>query len=175
MAKLTPTIIAALAVVILIAFFLPWVSVESEQIVGTFTKILTGEKKDIGQTMSAFQIPILANSEEAKLMVTIIQIFNPGIENADKKSFLIWGIVVLAGIMAALSFKLGANSWVNLGIAIVGILIFLVAVFKISGTDLDKLVMVVKVREGAWLTLYSYLGIGVLSLTRFLTQIRKKA
>ncbi|MFH1655064.1 MAG: hypothetical protein ABH954_00425 [Candidatus Omnitrophota bacterium] len=174
MDKIFPVIITLLAVVILIAFFLPWLSIGSQRL-DVFTKILTGKEGQTMDKVSAFQIPILANSEEAKLMITIIQIFNPGIENADKKSFLVWGIVVLAGIIAALSFFLGKNHWFNLVIAILGIAIFVVTIVKINTTNLDKLILLVKVREGLWLTIYSYLAIGLLSLMRSIQLIRRKA
>lgn len=172
MQKIYPVITALLAVVIVIGFFLPWISVESPQM-GAVTKILTGKQQFVDK-ISAFRIPILANSNEGKLVISIIQIFNPGIENADKKSFLIWGIIVLAGAIVALSFFLGKNPWVNLAIGILGVAIFAVAFFKISTTSLDKIVLQVKIREGLWMTLYAYLLIGGLSLVRFIQQIKQK-
>jgi hypothetical protein len=52
-----------LAAVIVISFFLPWVSVES-QAVGEFSKILTGKKQAVVANISGFQVPILANGPD---------------------------------------------------------------------------------------------------------------
>jgi len=79
-------VLLVLVVVIVISFFLPWVSIESKA-VGSVTKLLTGKKQATINSISGFKVPILANSEESRFMITIIKIFQPDIENADKKKF----------------------------------------------------------------------------------------
>jgi len=56
------SLILILAAVIVVGFFLPWVSVESQQ-VGTFTKLLTGKRQVSVDLISGVEIPILANSD----------------------------------------------------------------------------------------------------------------
>lgn len=79
MKKIYPIAMPLLALVVILGFFLPWVSVESEQI-GAVTKILTGKSQKLIDSVSAFQVPILANSSESRFMISVIKIFNPGIE-----------------------------------------------------------------------------------------------
>ena len=172
MSKIYPTIIIALAVIIFISFFLPWVGVESPQM-GSVSKLLTGKRQALVDNVSGFKVPILANSDESRFMITVIQIFNPGIQDADKKSFLIWVVPLLGVVIAVLVNILGKNKFVNLAIAILGIAIFAVAVFKISTTNLDKLVLKVNIGIGLWLILYGYLAMGVLAGLRFVQQLKK--
>ncbi len=160
MENVTWFFIAALTIIICISFFLPWVSVQSEQ-VGVFSKILTGKNQATIDNISGFRIPILANSQDARLMMSIIKIFNPKIENADKKSFAVWGIPILAFIICLASYYFGKNKSVNIVFGALGIGIFFVALLKIKTTDLNKLILNVKINSGLWLILYSYLGIGI--------------
>ncbi len=165
---------AVLAVVIVVAFFLPWVSVSSPA-AGKITKFLGGNEKVALASISGFQVPVLANGPDSRLMITIIQLFNPGVKDADKKSYLIWVIPALGVLMAGLFGFLGKNKWLNLVFAIVGILIFSVAAYKINTTDLNKIVLKVHISSGLWLVLYAYLAMGLLCLAHFFGIIRKKA
>lgn len=70
--------------------------------------------------------------------------------------------------MLFLTKMLKDNKWVGLAIGIVGIAIFAFATFKITTTDLDKLVLKVNIGYGLWLTLVGYLGIGILQVAEFL-------
>lgn len=153
-------ICAVLAAVIFISFFLPWVHAES-QMIGSVTKVLTGKRQAEITNISGFNVPILANGPDARLIISIIQIFNPGVTDADKKSWLIWGVPLLAVAIFAAGIRLDQNKWYNLAIAIIGILVFLVGVYKIKTTDLDKLVLNARIGIGLWLTLYGYLGLGL--------------
>lgn len=164
--KLYPLLMIVLAIVIFISFFLPWVGVESAP-VGTVSKLLTGKQQAVINDISGYMVPVLANSSESRLMITIIQLFNPGIKNADKKSYLIWAIPILSVIIAGAVLVLGKNKWVNLAIAILGIAIFSVAAYKITTTNLDKLVLQVRIGYGLWLILYGYLAMGILAAIVF--------
>ena len=160
------TIMAVLVLIIVVSFFLPWVSVESEAVAGV-TKLLTGKAQAKIDSISGFKVPILANSEESRFMISIIKIFQPDIKDADKKSFLIWSIPLLAIIMFGLTNALRNNKWVRLAIGVVGIAIFALATFKIVTTDLDKLILKINISHGLWLILVGYLGIGLLQVTEF--------
>jgi len=174
MAKLNNLAILICALIIIVAFFLPWVKVESEA-VGTFSKILTGKQQQLISNISAFQVPIMANDQDARLMISIIKIFNPKVENADKKSYLIWSIPILAALMLLVSFLYGKNKWVNLILGVISCLIFFVAVYKIKTTNMDKLVLKVTTAPGLWLALWGYLGIGIAGLVAFIKGSLKKS
>ena len=164
--KIRKTIMAVLVLIIFVSFFLPWVSVESEAI-GGVTKLLTGKKQATIDSISGFKVPILANSEESRFMISVIKIFQPDIKNADKKSFLIWGVPLLAVVMFGLTNALKDNKWVRLAIGVIGIAIFAFATFKIMTTDLDKIILKVNIGYGLWLILVGYLGIGILQVIEF--------
>ena len=156
-----------LVIVIFVSFFLPWVSVESKAL-GNVAKILTGKDQKASYGISGFNVPVLANSDQSKIMITIIKIFEPNITNADKKSYLIWIIPLLAVAMYLVSNSSKANKWTYLTFGTLGILIFVGAVFKIVTTDLDKVVLKVNIGYGLWLILFGYLGIGILQIKEFL-------
>jgi len=160
-------IMIGLVVVIFISFFLPWVSVES-QAMGAVTKLLKGKEQAKLQSISGFQVPVLANSDQSKLMISIIKLFQPGITNADKKSYLIWGVPLLAVIMLFLNKTLKNNKWVFLACGIIGVAIFTVGTFKIVTTDLDKLVIKANIGIGLWLILVGYLGIGIIQTLEYM-------
>jgi len=161
------SVMAVLVLMIFVSFFLPWVSVESEAI-GGVTKLLTGKKQASIDSISGFKVPVLANSEESRFMISVIKIFQPNIKDADKKSFLIWIVPILAVVMFGITNALKGNKWVRLAIGIVGIVIFVFATYKIMTTDLNKLVLNIKIGYGLWLTLVGYLGIGVLQTVEFI-------
>jgi hypothetical protein len=80
---------------------------------------------------------------------------------------LIWGVPIFAIAILLLSLLIGDNRWFNLAVAVIGILIFLAGVYKIKTTDLNKLVLNAKIGMGVWLTLCSYLGLGVVGAANF--------
>jgi hypothetical protein len=164
--KKKDVICAVLAAVVFIAFFLPWVSVGSEM-VGTVAKVLTGKHQAEIAAISGFAVPGMANGPDARLMISVIQIFNPGVTNADKKSWLIWGVPLFAIAIFVLGLYWGENKWFNLAVAVIGVLIFLAGVYKITTTDLNKLVLNAKIGIGVWLTLCGYLGLGVVAAVGF--------
>ena len=175
MQKITLLVIILLAIVIFVSFFMPWVSLESKVIMGVLTKTLMVERQAKLMSISGYDVPVMANGEDAKLMISIIKLFNPNVTGADKKSYLIWGIPILALAIAVANLFLGKNKWFSLGVGIFGLAIFAVAVFKIKTTDLDKLVMSASIGSGLWITLWGYLGIGLCALANAVPAFLKKS
>lgn len=157
-----------LVVVICVSFFLPWVTVGGGSSVGKLSKLISGKEKNIKQSISGFQVPVMANSEESRTIITIIKIFQPKITHADTKSYLIWIVPLLAVAMLFVTKAVPSNKWVRLAFAAIGILIFAGATFKILTTNMDKVVLKVSIGYGLWLILLGYLGIGIIQLTEFL-------
>jgi len=157
---------------IILGFFLPWVNVGSKQ-VGYISKILTGKQQQTIDSISGFKIPILANSTESRLLISVVKIFNPEIDNVEKKSFLVWLIPISGLAILALSLFLGNNKWVNLSLGIIGTLIFFGVVYKLKTTDLDKIVLQVKISTGLWFILWAYLGVGLISIAKFIKLLKK--
>ena len=165
--------VCAIVVLIFVSFFLPWVSVESPA-ASKVSEFLTGKKQGGFYSISGYQVPILANSKESKLMISIIKLFNPGIKDADKKSWLIWAVPGLAVAMLILLFIWGRNKWLELAIGIMGVAIFGVAVFQILTTNLDKLILKVSIVYGLWALLIGYLLLGCVCLVNFAGLVKKK-
>lgn len=164
-----------LAVLICVAFFLPWVSVES-QLTGRISQVLTGKSQAALVSLSGFDIPVLANSSDARLVVSIIKVFNPNVTNIDKKSWLVWVVPVLAIIIFLIGLFMMQNRWFNLTLAVIGIAIFSAGLYQIAAADLDKVVLNAKIETGVWLFLWSYLGLGLLGAVNFIRRlVYKKA
>lgn len=161
------------AILIFIAFFLPWIHVESK-VVGGITKVLTGKSQTEISKISGFTIPILANSQDARFAISVIKIFNPKVANVDKKIWLIWAVPLFAVIVFLLSLFLGKSRLFNLLIFLIGVMIFVVGSYKIKTTDLDKLVLNARIGPGLWLTLWGYLGLGLMGLKNLLRLLVKK-
>ena len=178
-----------MAVAAVIAFFLPWVRLETTQATNIFSQglalasvgagpvgfisgLFSGGKHGLGQNISAYQVPILANSNESTLIISLMQIFMPNVRDADKKSYFLWAIPLLAVVIAAAGFFLGGNKWFNLAVGMIGIVIFSVVTYKVKSVDLDKMVMKVSTGPGLWLTLWAYFGMGIVSVIAFLTQLK---
>jgi len=162
-----------LVAIIIVSFFLPWISVESKQ-VGVFSKLLTGKSQASIDSISGFRIPVLANGKDARLMLSIIKIFNPKLENADKKSFAVWIIPILALFIFLAGIYMGKYRFINLVFGLIGCSIFFTALYKIKTTDLDKLILNVSIGPGLWFILYSYLAIGILGFVSFSGVSEKK-
>ena len=165
--------ISVLCIVVIVSLFLPWVNASSKQ-VGLITKALTGKRQEGVARITGVQIPIMANREEARLIASIAQVFSPGIQNVDKKSFLVLSIPLLALAFMILNIAYGKKRWTNILFCAIGITIFASALFKIITTDLDKIVLQIKIGIGMWLILYSYLAIGVIGALRLAGLIKKK-
>jgi len=147
--------------IIVLGFFLSWVNVESKQ-VGIVSELITGKHQEVIDSISGFDIPVMANSDETRLIISVLKIFQIDTKNIDKKSLLVFVVPLLAIAILFLNLSLKNKKILTLVIAIVATLIFLVATYKIKTTDLDKVVLQVKIGLGLWLILYSYLGIGLL-------------
>ena len=165
-------LIVLLAGAVIAAFFLPWIKVESKPL-GIVTELLTGKYQATVETISGFKIPILANSEESRVIDNIARILKPDIQEVDKKSYLVWLVPILALIILVMALRYGTNELLNLLFAVVGCAIFAYSLHKLQTTDLDKLLFQVKLGSGGWLTLLAYLGIGILGFARFITLAEK--
>ncbi|MBU2541219.1 MAG: hypothetical protein KJ593_04895 [Candidatus Omnitrophica bacterium] len=173
MKSLYSLLIFLLAVVVSVAFFLPWLNVESKPL-GSVSKILTGKSQGTLDNINAFRIPILANGAEARFMISVIKIFSPEMRNAPTKSFFVWILPLLAVLIFGASYFFPRSRLISLTIGIAGITVFTTGLYKISITDLDRLMLTVYIGHGLWLTLYAYLTMGLIGWVRF-TQLSIRA
>ena len=167
MEKAYKAIILILVAAIIIGFFLPWINVESKQM-GAFTKLLTGKGQQTLHYVSGLDIPVMANSDESRLIVSIAKIFNPDIQDVDKKSLLVLIVPLLAVIILLLALFQAKNLWISLIVGIVGCVIFAFTFYKIKVTDLEKAILQIRIGFGLWMILYAYLAIGLVSIINFI-------
>lgn len=165
--------ILVLTAIIVVGFFLPWINVESKQ-VGTITKILTGKRQATVEAISGFRMPLLANSEDARLIISVARTFYPDVTAIDKKSYLVWLFPIVALIILGIALNAENNKLINLIFGAIGIAVFVLAVYKISTTDLDRLVLQMKIGTGLWMSLWGYLGIGILGFVSFVASFFQK-
>ena len=171
--KVYKTVLTVCVVLIVISFFLPWVDVGSSQ-VGAVSELFTGKRQEKITSLSGVQIPVLANSDKSKLAITIIKIFNPRIKNADKKSWAVFLLPIIALLIYSSVYYFPKNKFFHLLWGIVGVAISLGIAFKVAITDLDKLVIQVKIGVGLWLIIGCYIIIGVMSFIQFGRQLKGK-
>lgn len=171
--KIINLVALVLLVLVVIGFFSPWVRVESEAI-GQITKVLVGEKQRTVDRISGFRIPQMANGPDARLIISIAQIFKPGIKDVDKKSYAVWLTIVLAAVLFALIVLSQKIKLLNLLALVLGVGAYAAALYKISHVNLNKMVMNIKIDTGLWLILYAYLLFGILGLVNFVVGRARK-
>lgn len=158
---------------IFILFFITWIGVDSgpaEKVSRIFVKNIEVPVTEI----SGFEIPVMANGKDAKLMIKIAKIFYPDIEGVDKKSWFVWVVPILAQVFLIVALLLGKNKWIALILGFISIAIFVFALYKISITDLDKTVLHIRIAGGLWLTLFCFFTMGLLSLIKSTEGFLKK-
>lgn len=176
MQKIFAGLIVLLTLLIIIAFFMPWVRIESQAVVGELSKLLTGKEEKISQSLSGFQVPAMANQQDARLAIAVMKIINPESQKVDQESYLIWLVPLLAVVILILSIILAQNQWVHLAGGAIGVLIFIIGLYKINSMHMDQTFLNVSIESGIWLTLWAYLGLGLVELINFLTLLlRRKA
>ena len=168
MKRTYPLIMVIIASIIFVSFFLPWVRIEPGQM-GMLKKFFAGKQISRLASVSAFQIPVMANSKDRRLIIKIIEGFNPDIKDADKKSFVLWAIPVVAITCAAASVFFTKGLWAHLVLGIIGFGVFCAGIFKILTADFSRFSVRVTIAEGAWIALSAYLAMGVVALIRFCT------
>lgn len=169
MNKTYPIIISVLVIVVVIAFFMPWIKVES-QALGFFSKLFGNKKEAQVESISGFRMPIIANSEESRTIIEIMKTYDPNVKEPSKKIYLVWLFPTLALMILLLSLAFPRNNWAHLACGIIAVLVFGFGLYKIKNADLNRLqFMTFSFGPGIWLTLWGYLAICVASLLRFAT------
>ncbi|MFA4984935.1 MAG: hypothetical protein WC559_06520 [Candidatus Omnitrophota bacterium] len=171
------------ALLVITAFFQPWVEIESFQggtiqigsiQIANIPKIEIGNQQLLNRSISGYDVPVLANGRDARLVISIVKIFKPDVRDIDKKSYLVWAIPALAAAIFLLSIVLSQNKLANIIIGLAGVMIFALAWYKLSSVSLDKVVIAVRFGHGIWMTLWGYLGMGLSSILNLFYLIIKK-
>ncbi len=180
---------------VLVGFFLPWAKVEArdpgffKQLSSGMRRSLSSEGKfhssartsgsgwnpftvaDVPTQVNGFQVPMLANKRQVKLVQSLIALFTKNQDNIGLKSFVVYLLPGLAGLCGALLAsgrmpRLGA-----LGIAAICAAIVMTGAWKLLTVNPKKSLMVVQICSGLWLSLLAYVGLAAAAFSTF----RRKA
>jgi len=151
---------------VIVSFFLPWVSVNTQPI-GKVATVLTPENGSSFTKISGFRIPIVANSCDSRLIVNIVKIFKPSMQDVEKKIWFVWFVPILAWLIFILTSRFSNSKLMGLICTVIGFGIFLFAFYKIETANLENVVLRIKIEQGFWFTIWAYLGIGILGFLRF--------
>jgi len=155
------------AAVPVICFFLPWASVELKP-VNFLNKLFNRHAKTEIVRISGFDIPCMANRESSKEVQSVVKVFVSDAENADKKSYLVWFVPIMAIILACLTRPAAKNTTLAICVGVAGVVIFLAATIKILVTRIDNMAMTVHISPAFWLTLLAYLALGILNIHQYM-------
>jgi hypothetical protein len=167
MRVLSVVLVFIFAFVVMVSFFMPWISIDTPA-KGMISKFVKLESRSSLMKISGYQVPILANRRDSRLMIGVIKLYNPGVNDADKKSWLIWVVPLLALFLALVHAGIKENRWFNLAVAVIGMLIYAAGVYKLKTVNMDKIVMNVNILSGVWMALFGYFGMGIICLVKFI-------
>lgn len=165
--KLLNFIIYIASFVIIICFFIPWLSVQPKG-----GKHLTSMWKNSNlekmKNIRGYEIPSLANREDSKIVMKILRLFIGKLENLDKKSRYIYTIPGIAIITILLGTFKKNYKLIALIYFIIGCGIYFMALYKINTTNLDLTLLKLNIEEGIKYTQYSFLTIGIVGFIRLI-------
>ena len=130
---------------------------------------------DVPTQVNGFQVPMLANKRQVKLVQALVALFTKNQDNIGLKSFAVYLLPGLAGLFGALLVSGRMSRPVALGIAVLCIVIVIVGTWKLLTVNPKKSLMVVQICSGLWLSLVAYAGLtfaGVVSTLPPATQDR---
>jgi len=149
--------------IILICFFLPWLRIRAAAAIAIKDIFRAGFSASALMTSRA-GIPQFANGPSSKVFVRVFGLFFESVENADKKSYLVWLVAILPVIVSAVSIRFKGN-WI--ASAVLGLLcaaVAMAATVKLAMTDLSGLVVRVQTCPALWITIAAYFLLGFVLL-----------
>lgn len=171
---------------VLIGFFLPWASAEFREpkLLG---KISSGMKRSLNQSagrqtrkarplpknrgtatiptrVSGFQVPILANRQNAQVAMSLIELFTKKQEHLGAKS---WAVYAIPGLALLAGWLLTAHGRRRPVMLLVGALCSALAAtgfWKVLTVD-TKSMFAIAIGPGIWITLWAYAGLAAVALS----------
>lgn len=163
-------IVAICAAIVVWFFFLPWIKVHSTT-VGAMKGIVGGEHSAAIITASGAGVPGIANGPLARTLIEILGKLFGSIENADKKSYLVWIVPALAVVFMALSLACRGWWFVSALLGLLCMAIAMGATCKLLMTNLDGLLFRVQICFSLWAILTVFGIMGVVHLTSIPVEI----
>ncbi|MBI4342805.1 MAG: hypothetical protein HY599_05510 [Candidatus Omnitrophica bacterium] len=128
------------------------------------TQTLTGELpslKDLPKQVSGIQIPQMANREDAKVAMALMELLMPASQHVGLKSYVVYLLPGLALLGAVLLTWLGDRPAVPIGVAAVSSAVAGVGCWKLLTTNTQALFVAITIGHGLWMSLWAHVGLAV--------------
>lgn len=168
-----------------VAFFLPWARIDIRQSglathgllgglakeIGTITvtvrrgaETITGAlptAADIPESVSGFQVPQLANQEETKAAMALLELFLGTRHHIGLKSYAVYFVPGLMWCCGILLLWGGGDRRVALSVAGVCAVLALVGFWKLLTITTETMFVAITIGPGVWLSLWAYVGLSI--------------
>ncbi len=162
MARLLTVLVSA---GIIACFFEPWIRIHSLQL--GFLKQVVGGSNSAGLlTFSGFSIPQAANGALSRTVLGILGTIFWSVRDADMKSYLVWLVPLIAGLMGVGVFRYPRSRMWCLFCGVLGLGVFGNGVYRVMQLDSQGFVFRVEICWAFWATLCGYLALGMLYFQR---------
>ncbi|MCM8779672.1 MAG: hypothetical protein NC914_00755 [Candidatus Omnitrophica bacterium] len=154
--NISQLIIILLCLAIVVAFFLPWVTIKDPH------------SKGEGFITRGFRISLIKHSPDVDFLFSAGEKLNLGRDYIQKNGKLVWVYPLLAMIILCLVYLWGRNKLALLLVAASSLAVFLISLYKVSAANLEQVNLRLEISYGLWVTLCAYLAVGIISaLTLF--------
>jgi len=169
--KYRNVLVALCAAVIVSCFFTPWIKVHMTP-AAAMKSLVGGNNSASMLTVTGAGIPKMANGEFSKIFIKVFGMFFSSVDNADKKSYLVWVIPVLAFVILLATVRLKGKWPASAILGGISAIAGAGAIVKILMTDLNGLLICVQICLPLWVTLLSFIAIGAVHLLCIRTERR---
>ena len=128
----------------------------AETITGELPKL-----SDIPKEVSGVQIPRLANQENAKVAMALIELLTRQRQHIGAKSYAVYLVPGLALVFSLLLTVLGGRKVVTIGTLILCAAIAGGGFWKLLTTNTKTLFIAITIGRGLWLSLWAYVGLAL--------------
>ena len=163
MADMNKIIIIFLCLAVVIAFFFPWVTIKSP------------DGKGSGFITRGFRMSLIRQSPDANYLFGVGEKVDLGRDYINKHGKLVWVYPLLALIILCLIYLFAGKKLSALFIAISSFSVVLIGLYKVATANLEHIGFKLVISYGLWITLYAYLGIGIISALILFGKSPKKA
>ena len=126
------------------------------------TETLSADLSDLSSIpdhVSGFQIPRLANQDNTKAALALMEMLTNQRQHIGLKSYTVYLLPALALLSAGLLTFKPDHYWIVLGVGILSAAVFGLGIWKIMTTDTKTLLVAITIGPGLWLTLAGYFGL----------------
>jgi len=132
---------------------------------------ITGELpqlSDIPNHVSGFQIPRLANREDKRIVMALMEMVTKE-RQIGLKSYAVYLLPGVALLCAGFLSMGAGNRWQDSGVGVLCAAVAGFGTWKILTTDIETLMITAEVGPGLWLSIAGYVGLSLAAFVQFST------